>query len=179
MAQGQQSRAAIRREKIKARGGKVTEKEPLTEGQRRAVEAAQAKRWEDHLPVQEMAKHANVSPQFTDYALVKRILANQRQIVEAAQAEMVTGAPLAAKFLLNVIRGDVDGASVTNRVEAAKIVLTATGTINSQGNSQQQSKDINGLPLHELRAFIDAGSARLAELKKEAAAHTIEGGADS
>lgn len=98
-----------------------------------------------------------------DAASIRRVLQNQQLIIDQSKAELVAGSVVAARFMLAVIRGDVEGSTVGNRLEAAKTVLQMTQVIEKEG---KDGKTVNQMDTTDLRAFIEAGSARLAELKR-------------
>jgi len=102
-------------------------------------------------------------------SLITRALTRHEENIRAARETISSAIPEAAQFLRSLIRGAVEGATVDNRVAAAKIVLTSGGMLGEGGkggrNGLAGSGSVNDMSADELRAFIAAGAQTLAALE--------------
>jgi len=102
-------------------------------------------------------------------SMIRRALTQHEEALQLARRELTGAIPEAAQFLRKLVRGEIDGATVDNRVAAAKIVLTSGGMLGEGGkngrNGLAGSGSVNDMSADELRAFIAAGAQTLAAIE--------------
>jgi len=99
--------------------------------------------------------------------VVARALSEHEKNALEGRLHLSGAIPEAAHFLRRLVRGEEEGATVENRVQAAKIILTAGGILGEIGKGAAKGRhdDPNEMSADELRLFIRAGMEQLRELQ--------------
>lgn len=100
-------------------------------------------------------------------AIRQRVLTEHEQAVASGRMTLSAAIPEAAIFLRQLVAGKIEGATVENRVQAAKIILTAGKIIGESSSKQRDGNDPADMSADELRAFIRAGMEQLAAMERD------------
>jgi hypothetical protein len=167
MAQGQKSAATIRRE---AMGQQPAKHAGYAAAARKSHAARFGPEWEARKAEQDRQDAINLRQinRVTVAAGKAQVVldaAGEGLKVQQAAAVLRDAALDAVRFLHQCVKGEIDGATATNRVEAAKVVLGSAPVRLLGANSQTASdKEAGQMSRAELEAFISAGRLQLAAL---------------
>jgi len=100
-------------------------------------------------------------------AIAQRALTQHEQNIASGRRTLSHAIPEASQFLRKLVAGEIEGATVENRVQAAKIILTAGKIIGESSSKQRDGNDPADMSADELRAFIRAGMEQLAAMERD------------
>lgn len=102
---------------------------------------------------------------------LRRQVLSQAEIRERVNGILDQASIDGALLLHAVILGEIEGASVTNRVTAAQTVLDKRGF---GALERDEGKTINTMKRHELEEFVRGGAERLNKIRQQSQAVTVD-----